>query len=234
MSEGYEVLVAATALFVGGHFLLSSRALRVPLVRALGPSGFQLAYSALAAVSLVWMIAAYRAAPYIELWAAPPALAWLPILVMPFALILAVAGVTTPSPTMVGAERMVADERPDLPTHGIMTITRHPFLWGVALWAGSHIPVNGDIASLIFLGGLLALSLGGMRHIDQRRASALGAAWGPVELTTSTLPFAAIASGRATLDLPGIGWWRPVVALGLYVVLLHVHGPLIGVSPLPG
>jgi len=98
----------------------------------------------------------------------------------------------------------------------------------------SHFAVNGNAADVILMGGILGLSLGGMKHIDLRREATLGAAWGPVALTTSTLPFAALAAGRTTMDWQGIGWWRPALALGLYAALLHFHLWIAGVSALPG
>jgi uncharacterized membrane protein len=113
-------------------------------------------------------------------------------------------------------------------------VTRHPFLWGTALWAASHLAANGDTASMIVMGGILALSLGGMKHIDLRREATLGAAWGPVALTTSTLPFAALATGRTTMDWKGIGWWRPALALALYAALLYLHPWIAGVGAWPG
>ena len=61
----------------------------------------------------------------------------------------------------------------------------------------------------------------------------MGADWGPIKLTTSVIPFAAAASGRTKIDWPGIGWWRPVGALALYVLLLHAHAWLFGVDALP-
>jgi uncharacterized membrane protein len=116
---------------------------------------------------------------------------------------------------------------------GIQRVTRHPFLWGTALWALSHLAVNGTAADVVLMGGILVLSLGGMRHIDLRREIALGAAWGPVALTTSALPFAALATGRTTMDWQGIGWWRPALALALYAALLFLHPMIFGVSALP-
>ncbi len=62
----------------------------------------------------------------------------------------------------------------------------------------------------------------------------MGAAWGPVKLTTGVVPFAAIASGRATLDWKGIGWWRSVGALALYAALLHAHAWIVGVPAIAG
>ncbi|MDH3472503.1 MAG: NnrU family protein [Rhodospirillales bacterium] len=233
MTGSLNALFAATVLFVGAHFLLSGQALRGPLAERLGEQGFRALYSVVGLASFLWMLAAYRDAPLVAVWQPPPALAWVPLVVMPFALWLAVAGVTASSPTMVGGEARLADPGVHDPAPGMFRVTRHPFLWGAALWAASHLLVNGDAASILLMGAILVLSLGGMRHIDQRR-EALGAAWGPVKLTTSAIPFAAILAGRTTMDWKGLGWWRPVLALALYAALLHAHPWLMGVSALPG
>src|SRR3546814_17274174 len=58
-------------------------------------------------VALLWMIAAYGAAPRVPVWQPAPVLAWVPLLVMPFAAILLVAGLTSPHPTLVGGERFL-------------------------------------------------------------------------------------------------------------------------------
>jgi uncharacterized membrane protein len=236
MLGSLNALLAATVAFVGGHFLLSSAPLRAPLVKALGPGGFTPVYSLLVGAAFVWMLFAYGAAPDITLWYPPPALRWVPLLVMPFALFLAVAGLTTPNPTAVGGEKVVARAAgtPHGLVGGIFTVTRHPFLWGAALWAASHLLVNGSVADLVLMGGVLVLSLGGMLHIDRRREAALGSAWGPIRLTTSLVPLAAVIERRNRLDWRGIGWWRPVVALLLYAALLHGHALITGVAVLPG
>jgi uncharacterized membrane protein len=227
-------LVAATVLFVAGHFLLSSLPPRRAMTELLGPQGFRIAYSVVVLAAFVWMLRAYGAAPAVALWDPPAAFAWIAVLVMPFALLLAVCGVTTPSATLVGGEAHLSNPAVRDVAPGIQRVTRHPFLWGTALWAMSHLTVNGDAADVILMGGILGLSLGGMKHIDLRRETTLGAAWGPVALTTSTLPFAALAAGRTTMDWKGIGWWRPALALGLYAALLHFHPWIAGVSALPG
>ena len=72
-----------------------------------------------------------------------------------------------------------------------------------------------------------------MWHIDRRREASAGADWGPVKLTTSAIPFAAIVQGRARFDWAGIGLWRTALSLALYVALLHFHDRLFGVSALP-
>ena len=211
MEASLSSLAAATAIFVGGHFVLSSRTVRKPMAARLGAGPWRGLYAGL--------------------WPSPAWARYLPLLVMPVAAVLAVAGMSTRNVTLVGGE--AAAEAPD-PAPGIMRVTRHPSLWAVALWALSHLPANGDAASLILMGGILVLAFGGMAHIDARRRDALGAAWGPIELTTSVIPFAAIASRRTTMDWAGIGWQRPAGGVAIYLALLFAHQALIGVSPLPG
>lgn len=233
MTGSLNALLAATAFFVLGHFLLSSRPIRQVLFDTLGTQGFRLLYSGAVLAAFVWMLQAYRAAPVMALWTPPPAFAWVPLLVMPLAIFLILSGVTTTNVTMVGGEVALDDPGARDPAPGIMRVTRHPFLWGTALWAFSHLAVNGTTADIILMGGILVLSIGGMWHIDQRREAALGAAWGPIKLTTSAAPFGALLSGRTTMDWAGIGWWRPVIALLLYAILLHLHPLVIGVAAVP-
>ena len=232
MIGSLNALFLATLIFVGGHFLLSGMPLRRSLVGKLGDTGFRLVYAAVATGSLVWMLFAYGAAPFSEVWTPPAAFHWLPATLMPISLFLVVAGVTTQSATAVGGEKVLTDEVHDL-SPGILRITRHPFLWGTALWAVAHLSVNGDAASIIMMGGILVLSVGGMMHIDSRREAALESAWGPFAMTTSLVPFAAIASGRTKFDWAGIGLWRVALALVLYAVLLYFHDWIFGVSALP-
>ncbi len=235
MLLGFDSLIAATVLFVATHFLLSGDPVRTALVEHLGPRLFRGLYAAIAVASLAWMVVAYGDAPIVPVWPRVAALDWVPVLVMPVALTLVVAGATTASPTTTLP--LQSGGQADTGTAklgGILTITRHPVLWAIALWAASHLAATGDVASLIMVGGLLALALGGMRHIDRRRETEMGSAWGPVLLTTSTVPFAAALSGRTKVDWAGIGWWRPALGLALYVALLAAHEWALGVSALPG
>lgn len=226
-------LLAATILFAGGHFLLSSTSLRKPLVQKLGNKGFQILYALCVLAAFVWMLFAYSSAPLVNIWFPAPALAWVPQLLMPLAFFGIIAGLTTPSATAVGGQKLLADT-PHTAVRGIFTITRHPFLWGTSLWAFSHLLINGDAASMILMAGIAVLGLGGMHHIDRRRETELGAAWGPFAMTTSLVPFSAIVSGRTKLDWRGIGWWRPALALVIHVAAMAFHPLVIGVSPFPG
>lgn len=232
MNEELTDLLAATVAFVLGHFLLSSRPLRTPLIQRLGPGGFRALYSVMVLAAFAWMLLAYGRAPYVELWLPPDWTRWVPIVLMPFAAILLVGGMTTPSPTAVGGEAMEerAGSRPVV--QGFLTVTRHGFLCAAALWALSHLAANGDAASSILSGGILVLAVGGMLHIDRRRQETMAAAWGPIELTTSRVPFLAALQGRTRIDWHGIGLWRPALGLLLYVALLFGHPHFAGVAVL--
>jgi len=144
---------------------------------------------------------------------------------------LIVPGLLTPNPTSVRQEGQL--QKPDA-VRGMLRVTRHPFLWGVALWAAGHLMVNGDLASLILFGSLLVLSVLGPGSIDAKRRRALGDAWNGFAAQTSSVPFAAIAAGRQSLKLGEIGWWRLGVAVMVWGALVFAHPFLFGASPLPG
>jgi uncharacterized membrane protein len=221
-------LILAVAVFVGGHFFLSSLVVRESLIKTLGLNGFRLSYSVAALASLAWTVLAYRAAPVVPLW--DPGLRPIPLLIMPIVTILLVAGNSTPNVTAVAGERHADGPRP---VGGIVTVTRHPVLWGIGLWAVAHLLANGDEASVTLFGGMAVLAFGGMAHIDHRRRAAMGGAWGPIALTTSVIPFAAALQGRTKIDWAGIGPWRLLGGLALYGVLILLHG-WAGVPVWPG
>lgn len=220
----------AVSVFVGGHFFLSSVPVREVVIKAIGINGFRMLYSTLALVGLAWTIAAYGAAPYNEMWPPTPGLRLLPTLIMPFACIFLVAGLTTQNVTMLAGERYLDGPRP---LWGIMTVTRHPVLWAIGFWASVHLLANGDEASIILFGGMGILAYGGMFHIDSRRRATLGSTWGPVALTTSVVPFLAAAQGRTRVDWAGIGIYRVIGGLAVYAVLMLTHGLVIGVNVIP-
>ena len=225
-------LLAATVLFVGGHFLLSSTPVRTVLIQRFGGSAFQGLYALAVLSAFLWMLYSYSKAPFLNLWYPAPSLGWIPHILMPFAFFGIVAGLTTASPTAVGGQKLLSDATQSA-ARGVFTFTRHPFLWGTTLWAVSHLLTNGDAASIILMTGIAVLSLGGMHHIDLRREAELGAAWGPFALTTSLIPFAAVATGRTQIDWQGIGWWRPALALAIHIAAMALHPHIIGVSPFP-
>jgi len=230
MSGTLVALALASATFVGLHFLLSHRPVRARLVAHMGERGFTIAYSALALLSLLWMILAYRTAPHVALWATPAWLGPVSLVVMLPVTVLLVVGLLTPSPTAVQSTARLTPGA----GRGILAITRHPFLWAAAGWAVVHLAANGDAASLILFGSLLVLAVGGTFHIDRRRRAALGAPWMAYAARTSNIPFIALVEGRATGPrVAEIGAWRLALALAIYAGALAAHG-VLGPDPLAG
>lgn len=221
-------LVAATLLFVLGHLALSFSPIRRRIVGALGEKPFMGVYSLVVTAGLVWMIIAWRAAPYVELWRAPPWTRWIPLVVMPLSFVLLIAGMSTKNPTSMGQASAASAE-----PQGFVRITRHPNLWAFALWGLAHIPPNGDASSLLLFGGFAFLAIAGMIHIDAKRRAALGEAWEHFAAKTSLVPFGAILTGRVRLGLDKGMLVRILVGLVLYAGMLHGHRAIFGVSPLP-
>jgi len=152
--------------------------------------------------------------------------AHVPLAVMPLCVALWVFGFSTPSPTAAGRATRAADPEP---VRGVLAITRHPALWGFALWGLSHLPPNGDLATAAFFGGFVVLAFGGMWHIDRRRAARLGPAWRRFAEQTSVLPFAAALGGRARLRFGRGDVIRLLVSVVVFVGVLHTHHLLFGV-----
>jgi uncharacterized membrane protein len=227
-------LVAAALVFILIHLLISGTRVRDAAVATIGQGPYMGLFSLASIVALTWLIFAFGAArsdpASTVLWTSPPALRWVQLVLQFLAFMLVVPGLATPNPTSVAQQGLV--DRPDA-VKGMLRITRHPFLWGVAIWAFGHLLVNGDIAGLVLFGSLLALALFGTVSIDHKRRRALGERWDAFAAQTSNVPFAAILAGRQTLNLGEIGWWRLALAVVLYAALLAAHPYAFGVSPLP-
>lgn len=224
----------AAAAFVLSHLLIAGTRLRDTAVGAVGQRAYTGLYSLLSLAALIWMIAAFGAArstpANAAFWAAPAWARWLQLGLQLLAMMLVVGGLTTPNPTSVAQEGVL--DRPQ-PVRGLTRITRHPFLWGVAIWAIGHILVTGAPADLILFGAMLALALLGPPSIDAKRRRALGERWQAFAGQTSNIPFAAIAAGRQSLNLAEIGWVRLGGALVAWAALIAAHRFLFGVAPLP-
>ena len=225
MSAAMIHLLAAVAVFVGGHFAISSPRARGALVERLGEKRFTDLYSIGAALALVWVVFAYRRAPYLELWPTLAALRLLPTIAMALVVVLLVAGATQYNPTIVmkNLDPGLADPAP-----GILKVTRHPLMWAFGLWALAHIPLGGDLASLLLFGGFAILALHGTRRIDAKRRAGNPQAYDRLTAVTSNVPFVALIEGRARLSLAEIGWPRLGLAALLYVALFVLHPWIAG------
>ena len=228
MFDDFSGLALAMGAFVGSHLALSSTGPRRAVAGLIGEWPFLGLYSAVSLALFMWVLDAYGAAPEVVLWRPPAALRTLSIIVMGLAAVLVVTGFTQANPTAVILDRLAGAEGP----RGITRITRHPAMWGVALWALVHVLATGNVASLILFGGLGGLALAGAAHIDSRRRLTGGEAWRRLEAETSNVPFLALVQGRTRLDWREIGWWRLALAAVVFVAMLFGHQWVIGVSPL--
>jgi uncharacterized membrane protein len=229
MSEPFARLALAASVWFLIHPLLAGSSLRGKVVAALGEQGFRGLFAVLSLVSLSWLVMEYRAAPCAPLWATPRALLRLPATLMPLAFTLFAGAFIVPNPTAVGAEGVLAREAV---ARGVLRVTRHPFLWSVALWSGAHLVVNGNLAAVLFFGSLLATALVGTRDIDRKRQRSAPESFSRYCRVTSNVPFAAIVSGRNQLVL-GELLVPAGVGVTLTAILLTFHQQLFHVSPLP-
>lgn len=217
------LIIAALCLLVT-HFGIAGSSLRPRLVAAMGEPAYRAVYSVVALAATVWLVVAWRTAPFVELWPSGPGLRHLPMLVMPVALLLIACGVMQRNPTAIGAGSGEA--------RGMVRVTRHPVMWGIGLWALVHILANGDLAAILFFATFAVLAFGGMATLDRKYAARDPAGWRQLVASTSILPFRAILDGRQRLRPREIGWAPLAVAAGLFVVLLLLHPWVIGVSPM--
>lgn len=225
----------ALSAFVLIHVGISATGLRRALVARLGEGPYRIAFSVVSLGLLVWLIQSYgamRADPFNPLtwplWAPPDWLRMPASALIFLGVVLAVAGVLTPGPTYAGFESSVTKSEP---ARGVLRITRHPFLWGVALWAAGHALVNGERFALMLFGGLGLMVVLGTRSIDRKARARNPEAWANFEEATSNLPFAAITQGRNTLKLDEI-WWRVLLGAVVCALIAFYHEAVIGAPAL--
>jgi len=218
-------LIGAALFFVGIHLFISGTRLRDVLVARLGSNAYRGLFSLLSAGALTWLIWAFARARVPQVtglldWR------WLALVLNFIAFVFIVYGVMSKSPTAVGGEAVLRDPDPAKAAH---RITRHPMLWGIALWSATHMVFNPQPVTLIFFGAFLALALFGTRSIDAKRARSLGDLWQTYLQKTSNVPFVAIAQGRNHLSLGEMTDFRLLVALVVWMTFWMLHARFFGV-----
>lgn len=225
-------LIAASAVFLLIHLLISGTRIRDRIVGVIGEGPYMGAFSLASIAAIVWLCFAFGAAradpANVTYWTINPVTRHLALSLVLIGFLLAVPGLLTNSPTRVAGGPVV--DSPDA-AKGMTRISRHPFLWGSAIWALAHLIVNGRAADLILFGSILLLSLLGTRSIDAKRQRALGERYAVFKSKTSNIPFAAIAQGRQSFKIGEI-WWRLLVAVAVWALVLYFHPRLFGANPL--
>lgn len=214
-------VAAAAAAFVGSHLLLS-HLFRTLLVAALGRRGFVGFYSLVAAGTLGWLIATYKASALTPLlWPVGDAV-WAASSVATLLASVLFAGSLVRNPAFPTGGRPVEPLRE---ARGVFAVTRHPMMWSFALWGLAHVAVYPVAAQIVLAGAILVLALAGSALQDRKKRER-EPGWRAWEARTSFWPFAAIVSGRAQLG--GFGG----LALGggalLWLGATWAHMPLAG------
>ena len=206
-------LVAANVAFVGTHFAMS-HPLRAGMVAKLGNAGFQIVYSLVSIATLAWVYFAFTDAPPADL-PPPGEVEWAiaTLLMLPAMVLFAGSLIGNPAlPTPMAEQQARAEPK------GVFRITRHPMMWGFALWALSHLVLHWSWRTTITAAAMGVLALVGARLQDRKKQALMGDAWAQWERKTSYWPqLSGFASAGA---LP----WA--VGLILFVFLSWLHMPL--------
>jgi len=225
-------LLAAAAAFLLLHLLISGTPVRDVLTRAIGEAPYMGLFSFASVAALVWLGFAFAGARgdpgNTVFWSLTPPLRHTAILLALIGFLFMVPGLLSNSPTRVAGGSVL--DKPYEAT-GMVRITRHPFLWGIVIWAAGHLLANGRLADMVLFGTLLLLGLLGPPSIDAKRMRALGDRYGAFKAQTSNIPFAAIVQGRQPFRLGEI-WWRLLAAIAVFAIILWLHPHLFGVDPL--
>jgi uncharacterized membrane protein len=182
---GFVLLILGVALWCAAHFF---QRLLPEQRAAMGDAGKGAVALALV-VSILLMIFGYRMTDFIHVWAPPTFMVHINNLLVLIAIYMM-------SPA--GAKGRLLNKM------------RHPMLGGFKLWAFAHLLVNGDLASIVLFGGLLAWAVAEVIVINRSEPD-----WTPGE--------------PGTYGKDAMFFVASIVLLGL---IGYVHG-LVGPSPFP-
>jgi uncharacterized membrane protein len=222
-------LLAASALFLGIHLLVSGTKLRDKIVGAIGEQAYLGVFALSSLGAIVWLCISYSRAyssaenPLLYDFGQGFRNSAIPVIAIAFLLI--VPGVTMGNPTSQGQSGAAV--------RGVLRVTRHPFLWGTAIWAGYHGLAAGSLASAIFFATFVAVALLGTRAIDSKVRRKRPAEWQTICSQTSNIPFAAILEGRNKFVAQEYFDWRFMLAVALFAMFLLGHNYLFSMSPFP-
>ena len=192
------LLGLAAFSFVATHFIMS-HPLRAGLVAKLGERGFLIAYTVVSFATLGWTIWAFGRVPAeAPLWVADEATWLVASLLMWLGSILFI-GSLRKNPSFPSAGMRIHMPTP----RGVFAITRHPMMWGFALWAIVHIIVDPTPASFILAGAIGFLALVGSALQDGKKARLMGEAWEQWRARTAFVPFARGAANPGIFALVG-------------------------------
>ncbi|ACP24772.1 probable NnrU protein [Sinorhizobium fredii NGR234] len=180
----------ALLVFLLLHSIPAMPAIRERLIARLGRATYFSLYSIVSILVLGWVFYAALNVDYIPLWDPTAWQAWVTLIAAPTGVFLVLAGLFSVNP-------LSASIRQGAMPGAVVAITRHPVLWGFAIWALGHLVANGDLRSLILFGGFALFALASIPMLEKRARRRLGEKWSQEAAATSILPFAAVLTGRA-------------------------------------
>lgn len=212
MDPSLVSLLAASLAFVGTHFALS-HPLRDRLVGAVGEGPFLGTYSLVALATFAWMVVAFLGAPSPDLPGSGE-IGWAIASVLTILALMLFLGSLRGNPAFPDP-----GQQPKIPEtpRGVYAVTRHPMMWGFALWALAHLTLFWSTRTLIFAGAILILALVGAHLQDHKKKRLLGQAWAEWEARTSYWP--------RWERLLTAGWGLWVLALVLWLAITFAHMP---------
>lgn len=179
------LLILGLILWSGAHYF---KRLAPGLREPMGDKGMALVAVGVLG-SLVLMVLGYRQAEVIPIWYPPTWTVHLNNLLMVIAIF--VYGMSATTGRLRGK-------------------MRHPQLTAVKIWAVAHLLVNGDLASIVLFGGMLAWAVGSVILINR------------------SSPWVRPEPGPAKKDIVLV-----VITVVMFVVITGIHAWL-GVWPFPG
>ncbi len=175
-------LILGLVLWTAGHFFKRV----MPEARArMGDKGKGV-IAVILVLGIYLMVSGYRSAEFVEVWTPPSWGIHVTDLFMVFAVVL--FGVGNSKSRLRGK-------------------IRHPMLAGVRVWAGAHLLVNGDLASVVLFGGLFVWALAEVVVLNRAEPDwkpySQGTMAGDIRLAIiSIVVFAAIAGVHYWLGYP--------------------------------
>lgn len=166
------MLAAACVAFVGSHFLMS-HPLRALLVRRFRANGFLLLYSAVSLLTFAWMAMEFVRAPKDSgLWPVGDVV-WIAASFVTLIAAVLFVGSFVRNPSLPGMPDAMAAQKPV----GVFKATRHPMMWGFALWGVAHILVAPRIDNMLFSGSIIFLALVGAKAQEIKKRKLNGVEW---------------------------------------------------------
>ena len=209
-------LIVGAIAFVGTHFLMS-HPLRAPMVSALGEKVFGLVYVIVSFATLYLMVHFYHGAfadsPAV-LWDAG-SIGWIVGTVLMWVGSVLFVGSLKSNPAFPTGGKPVTEIGE---ARGVFAITRHPMMWGFAIWALVHVIVNPTPAALVVSAAIAILALGGAAGQDRKKEKWIGEPWRDWEQRTSFLPFARGGASPGGFALVG--------GTLLWLAATYAHGAL--------